>query len=1067
MNHRRSILLVALAVAALVGLAATGQAQERVQGDVLQNASSLIGFANAEDTLVEEVDERPAKERAAAEGVSLRGPSTVSAPGEEAGERVYLLGLSASSALGIDEAVLARYANGNLEHAYLHLTYEGGCSSPNGKLTVHAIETPSWSPFDVAWDDTTLADNGSIEVKGPVLASATITPNTVQDNAHLGCNQATLAVKTEPVRRIFEAELGGIAMTWDGEQELTVTTLDASSPPRLEVNVTTNGPEVHDVSVADGFPAVVDTGERFTVTANATDPQGLPDDGVAIDVQPENATVNQASTLETTRSGDLFVASKTFPADAEGRYTLAAEATDGDGWQARSGPNASTPHVVADGTAPQVPLTRLADHEPGQLVQVDEGQTLELVANVSDLTCSSGVSPCGEWRLEWREETLANGTLTSDERIETEVPLLRPGNTTARLVVEDLVGHANRSATWTLAVADTVQPTATPLEGTDLAPGQGVTLENGTAVQLHAQVEDDLPVDARLLMEGAQAIERALDVDEEGRIEAELAGIPEGFYQVRLVLDDGTYSRPVGFGDLTIAPRGAPSVSIDLPSTRVGADEAIEATVRDRDLDEAQTTVVAEVNGLEVQPEVSRQAVDDGQDLTIHLGDVSHDDVVNLTVRAQDEQGLDASARAQFTVDAEAPRLVQPDGEAWAAPGETLRFEATDAGGGDVTVTLDAANARSAGPSPRLVNADKLVSGSGRLVNVTVTLSDDLGNERTTSVRVGVDETPPEATPEFTREGLTLVTADEASGVLRADARVGVNGAEVNETQVFQESPTRFFVATGELTRGDEVRLVAQVRDHVGHETTLGTPEDPLVLTVPDRAPSIEIERASDTVGTVGRVNWTAEDPDDDPLDVTVHVTGPTGETEQVSGNAIGSHAIEPDQAGRYSVAVEARSAGNTTEASTFFYLSPEGRLTEATSVPDSVEPGRPLVVELSFPHEPLRVFVTAVDEDEAATSADVDLQGSRATATFDELPEGTYDVQATVVHEEGASETVHLASVQSQQPLGDRLGDLVVPLLVLLAIALVVAIVAVWYRRRQEEDEEAEAGPGPAAETP
>ena len=1060
-RHRRSVLFALLAVAALVGVAAAAQGQDRIRGDVLVNESSLIGFTDAEDTAIEEVDERPSDSRLEASDVGLRGPDTVSRPSGDEGQRAYMLGLSASAALGIDQPVLDRYANGELDDAFLELSYQNGCSSPNGELVVQAIETRSWSPFDVGWDDTTLG-NGSIAIDGPELARAPISTSSAQDNPDIGCNQATLALETDRVERVLNAELGGIALTWQGEQPLNVSTLNSEDPPVLDVNFTTQGPSVDEIAVADGYPAVVDTGERFSIAVNATDAQDLPDDAVAIDVAPQNETVNNASTLEATRSGDLFVASQTFTADAEGRYTLQGQATDTDGWIDREPPDASAPHVVADGTAPEIPVATLGPQATGTLVDADEGTSLDLAANVSDLTCAAGVSPCGEWRLAWHDQTLANGTLTSDHRIQAQVPLPRPGNTTATLVVEDAIGHTNRSTTWTLNVTDTVPPTASPLEGTDLSPGQGITVENGTPIQLRAQIEDDLPVEGRLVLEGSQTIDRDLPApDEDGLIEAEITGVPQGSYRARLVLDDGTHTRRVGFGDLTVAAQGAPSVSIDLPSTRIGPKQALDATVRDRDLDEAKTTVVAEVNGLEVQPDVDREPVENGLDLTIHLGDVGHEDIVNVTVRAQDRQGLEADARARVTVDAEPPTLVEPETDTWAAPGDTVRLSARDPGGGDVSMTLDAPQTRSAGPSPRSVTIDKLVPEPGRLVNVSVTLSDDIGNEQTTSVHVGLDDAPPEASPVFTREGLTLATQDNASGVLRVDALVGVDGEPLNETQVFQESPTRFFVATGDLTRGDEVALAAQVRDRVGHETALGTAQDPLELTVPDRAPRIEIERASATIADVGRVNWTAEDPDEDPLDVTVEVTRPDGTRETVSGQAIGSHAIEPGEPGRYGVTVEASSAGNATQASTFFYLGPEGRLVQATSVPDDVEPGRSLVVELSFASEPQQVFVTATDEDEAVTSATVDLQGSQATATFEGLPEGTYDLEATVVHEEGASETVHIASVQSQQPLGDRLGEFAIPLLILLAIGLVVAIAVLVYRqRRDEEDEDAELEP-------
>lgn len=1061
-RHRgRWLVVAAIAVLAVVGLAATAQGQDRVRGDVLLD-DSLVGFPNAEDTVVEEVDERPPKRRADVSGVALRGSETVSDPTASDGRQDYLLGLSASSAIGIDDAVAQRYEHGTVEEARLHLTYNGGCNSPNGQLTVRAVETRSWSPLNVAWDDTSRSGNGSVDVQGPRLAQVAISPNAAQANPNVNCNEATIELATEPTSRILRGDLGGLAMFWSGEQELNVSTLDSTDRPRLELNLTTNGPDVHAVTVEDGFPSLLDTGERVTLTVNATDPETLPDDGVEIRITPHGGGDGYRTTLEAKRSGNVFVATQTFPTDAEGRYDVEARATDSDGWTAAASPNESGPHLVADGTPPNVTDATLAGHPANATVHREEGQTLSLTANATDLSCTAGTSRCGDWRLTWRGQTLAQGPLTPSQRIEADVPLPRPGNTTARLVVQDAAGHEHRSTTWQLDAADTHPPEITPISGTHLAPGQGTTLENGTPVEIRFQIEDDLPVDARLLLEGNRALERELpDHDDGGRVETQLEDVPEGTYQARLVLDDGTHAQTINVGELTIAPRGAPSVSVDVPSTRIGPDDVVEATVRDRDLDEERTSVLARVNGLEVQPDVDAQTVTGGQDLRIHLGNLSHDDEVEITVRAHDAQGLNATGSAEVTVDAAAPKLAKPGEETWLRPGETLRFEAEDPGQGRATLTIQGPQSRTTGPAPTTVGADRLVAEPGALTKVTVTLRDDLGNERTRTIDVGIDEGPPEAETTFTRDGLVVVAEDAASGVLRVDAAVGVDGDPLNETQVFQESPTRFFVTTGPLTRGDEIELAAQVRDEVGHVAELGTREQPLQLTVPDRPPTIELERTSSVVGATGQVNWSVQDPDQEPVDVTLRVDGP-GQTTEDTVNAIGSREIAPEEPGRYTVTVEAESGQNTTRAQTFFYLGPEGRLTRTVSAPDDVDPGSPLTVELSFPGEPQRVFVTAVDEANASTSARVDLEGSKATATFDSLPEGAYDVRATVVYEEGATENAHVASVQSQEPIGDQLGNLVVPILVVLAILLVVAIAAVWYKRRQEEDEDAETEPGP-----
>jgi hypothetical protein len=1065
-RSRWALLVAIVALTGLLAVTGAGQAQDRIQGDVLGNASSPVGFAEAEDTVIEETDEGEADDRVSRTDVALRGEDTMSEPGAEEGRRDHLLGLSASAAIGIAEPVLDRYRHGQVEDAFMQLNFAGGCSSPNGQLTVRAITNRSWSPFDVGWEDTTRSDNGTLEVMGPELASVAISAGAAQSNADVTCSQATFPLENETLERVLEGEHGGLAMFWSGQQELNVSTANAGSDaPEIDVNLTTDGPSVHDVVAPDGYPYIVDTGERVRLQVNASDPQGLPDDGVRVAITPFAEGDYQVEP-EAQPDGDWYLATHTFPNDAEGRYAVEAVAEDGDGWTHRAGPNASGPHLVADGSAPEILEAHLADADPNATLERDQGQTLPLQVNVSDLSCRAQRSPCGSWRVAWNGTTLANGTLDTDQRIDAEVPLTAPGNATARLVVEDVPGHANESTTWTLDVADTQPPDAEPVADTHLAPGRSTTLENGTAVRLSFEIQDDLPVRAELRLTGTQTLERSLpDHDDEGRVRTEITDLPEGTYQVELVLDDGTNERAVSFGELTIAPAGAPSVSIDHAGTRIGPQTALDATVRDRDLDEAKTRVVAEVDGLEVQPEVETTPVEDGQDLVVKLGNLSHEDEVNLDVRAEDNQGLSSRARAQLTVDARPPTLVEPSDPTWVGPDEDVRFHARDDSGQPVSLTIDAVGTRVSATSPRTVSADR-VAQTGQLSTVEVTASDDVGNQRIDTLRAGIDESPPEASPAFTADGLVIEARDAASGVRRVDASVSVNDGPFNETQVFQESPSRFFVSTGPLTRGDEITLAAQVRDQVGHVATVGTPEDPRQLTVPDRPPEVSIERASEAVGDQARVNWTATDPDEDPLDVTLRVEGPAGDVTEREVDRIGTDAFEAEEPGRHTVTVEASSAGNTSQASTFFHLAPDGRLTQASSVPESVDPGSSLTVELTFPAEPREVYVTATDEQGASTSAQVTLEGERAEATFEELPEGRHDLEATVVHEEGAVETVQIASVNAEQPISDRLADLVVPLLVMLAVGLVVAIVAVWYKRRQEEEEaeaEHEADPGPS----
>lgn len=1055
-RRRRLAALAALAALGLGLLAAGAQAQDRLRGDVLGD-DLPIAFSDAEDTVIEAQLSRDARTRADLDTAELRGPNTLAGPDDPGGERDYLLGLSASGAIGIGAEVTDRYEHGRVEDARLHLAYQGGCNSPNGELTIRSIENRSWSPFEVAWEDTTRAD-GSLAVNGTLLARVPLSPGAVQENPDVDCNEATVALRMDPLRDVLAGHTGGISMFWSGERPLSVSTLDGFSPPRIEVNFTTNGPSIHNVSLRDEAPAIVPTGERFRVRVNATDPQPLPEGAVTVNLTRSDG---EFTVLDAPRSGRHFVASHTFAAEDEGRYSVEASVEDGDGWTDRATPNGSAPHLVADGTEPGISVPRLGGQPDNRSVRADQGDAIPLSFNVSELGCEVGASPCGSWRLDWNGTRLAGGNLTPAQRVEANVSLPAPGNTTARLAVRDPVGHRNASTTWNLSVRDTHPPEARPLEGSRLTPGQATTVENGTPVEVRFRIEDDLPVQARLLLEGEAALERPLpDHDDEGVVEATLTSVPEGSYQASIVLDDGRHVQRLDFGRLRVAPEGAPDVAIDLSSPRLAPDGVVPARIRDRNLDPERTRVAAEVNGLEVRPDVETEPVPDGQDLRILLGGLSHGDEVNVVVQARDEQGLEARGAAVLTVDAQAPRLESPGNRSWVRPGDQVRFEAPDPGGGPARLRVEAPGATLEGPAPRSVSVDRLVPTPGRLTPLTVRLTDDLGNERVRRVAVGVDDEPPSLSARFTDEGLVALASDEASGIRNVQARVAVGGGPLNATGVFREGPDRYAVDTPPLTRGDEVRVALLARDRVGETTRLGTADEPETLVVPDRPPTLELERASPAIGETGRVSWNASDPDRDPLDVQLSIAGPSGDTRRPV-DASGSHEIEPDERGRYEVSLEATSGPNATAETTFFYLAPGGRVTEVSGAPARVEPGQPYAFTLSFPGEPDQVFVTALDEENASRSATVELDGSTARAHFDGLPEGQHRIEATVVHETGAVERVQVASVNADEPLSSQLGDLAIPLLIALAVALVVAIAVLVYRERRDgEDEATEPAP-------
>ncbi len=1040
-----------LAFFLIVAVSTSVQAQQRVEGNLLANDSSPIGFPTAEDTATEETDERPASARTSAQGVALRGPNTFSTSQE--GQRDYLLGLSPTGGPGIEDAVVQRYENGEITSAHLRLAYANGCSSPNGQLTIRAIEDAAWIPAEIGWADTTRSQNGSVDVTGPRLATVPLSTSAVQEQPNVGCAEASIELPVETVHEILTGELGGIGLFWQGEQPLNVSTLESSTPPQLVVAFTTNAPSIEQVSAEGDFPIFADTGKRISVFVNASDDEPLPSDAVRVTVT-RRADGVQVAEIEAQPEAELFLATYTIPTDGEGAYDIQVHLADADGWQATSAPEQAGPDLIADASDPQIGEATLKATPPSENVMGDQHQSVPLAVNVSDLSCQAEVSSCGTWELNWRGLRLANGTLTPSQRIETNITLPRPGNTSAQLIVRDAVGNENQTTRWGLLVQDTHPPAAVPTEGTLLAPNQSATIENGTPLAVNLQIEDDLPVNASLLFEGTRGLERNLPApDEQGRIRAEL-DLPEGGYAARLVLDDGTHTRQQRFGQITIAPPGAPSVSIDVPAERIRPDAEITATIEDRNLDAKRTNVQAEVNGLTVQPELEEHTHPEGQRLTIALGDLVHDDEVEITVRAHDAQGLSSNASAQVRVDALAPRLLHPANQTWYPPATRALFEAEDPGGGTTEIDIDVGGLHATGTTPLRVDVHQLTRRTGSLEPLTLTLSDDLGNTRTQRLLIGIDEQKPEVTTTFDADGLIVLAEDNASGVEHVSAWVGLNGAALNQTQVFQDSPTRFFVATPSLTRGDELTLAITVDDIVGNRARLGTLADPVNRTVPDRPPSLSLERVSAAVGATGHVNWSAQDPDEDPLDVELTIASPSGDTEQRSVDALGSEEIEPSQPGRYTVSLRASSAGQHAEESTVFYLARDGRVTTVTHVSEDLDPDEAFTFELSFPHEPQRVLATATDEQGAAQSGEVDLQGTRATATFEELAEGEHEITATVVHETGAVEEVHVATVQSSEPIGERLGDFILPLLVVLALLMVVAIAALWYRRRQEQED-------------
>jgi hypothetical protein len=1059
--NRQAALLVA-GLVAIVALASGAAAQSNVSTNVL-GTEGPVSFSGAADTVIQQGQEQEANVRSSAASVALNG-SDNGGPVADLEESDYLLGVSGQAGDGIPAEVADRYRHGTLLDASLDLSWDGGCNSPSGELTVRVIDTVTWSPFTIGWNDTQQSDaNGSVDVDGKILRQVPVTTDTQN------CQGLTLDLPIEDLKPVLTGDKGGIKVSWNGEQPLTLDTLDAGSnlQPALEIEMETNASTVYGLDTQDGFPAVVSTGEQFAAEINVTDDQPLPTDGVKLNITPtDDNEFSPVATAEPTAG--TFIARQTFPLAAEGSYKIRAEVTDSDGWLTKREPAAAAPQVIVDDTEPRVDDARLADvnrstqneNATGN-VTVQQGDTVELAGNITDASCQGGADPCATWALEWQDVVLGQGNVTPSQEVTGNVTVPIAGNATARLVIEDAAGNRHTDTRWNLTAIDTRPPDLETLDASDLAPNLTTTIENGTDITLGVRVLDDSPVNATLLLDRATPSERDLpDPDENGEIETTLE-LSEGRYDPIVELSDTEHTVAVSMGRLSVVARDVPTVQIDKPGDRVGPDVAFDVHLRDENLQPVNTTVNALVNGVELTPDVQETSVDNGRDLTVSLQNLSHGDELTVRVRAVDTEGLEATASVTTTVDARAPELTAPDGTSWYASGSEVTFEATDPGQSPVSLTVNGPGGQAAGEAPLTVGISRLVSQPNRLATVSATLEDPVSNTNTATVEVGLDTARPQAQTGFNDEGFVVKARDNESGIHQVTARVQADNGTFEQRKADRLGPATYAVrGTQNLERGDEVTAIVTARDQVGQTRTLGSPDAPLELTVPDRPPELTLSRASATVGDSGVIQWNATDPDRDSITVDLTVEGPEGTVVDETIDAEGLETIRPNATGRYSVEMTATAAGERDEASTFFYLSSDGRIASTDDLQTSISPGSDLTFTLSFPTEPESVHVVAVDDANVSHSGKVDLQGTSATITFENLAEGSYNIESTVVYESGATERARIASVNAEEPLSSQLSSLVLPLLVVLALLGVAAIVYVWSKGREAEQEEGEQAP-------
>ncbi len=1058
--------LVPLALALILVALPTAMAQATASGQIL-GTSGPLGFSSPLDTYVEETEATEADQRLSADTVRLRGNDTgmdLSDPtSSDDGRRVYLLSLSPGGGDGISQAVRERYAHAQLDRATLRISYSGGCDSADGQLTIRAINTRGWDPASVNWSKTDLDGPPSqVDVQGVVLADQPINAGEANENPAVSCSTATIPLNVTGIKRVLTGMRGGLAFSWTGQQPLTLDTLDAGAAgPRLQVSLQTRAAAIGGLASPDGLPVFLSSEDTVDVVVNATDEHPLPDQAVSVSLT-DHSTGDEIDNITAERVDDLFRATKTFPVDSQGLYDLTAWVEDSDGWITARNASGPGPHVVVDDDPPRIDTANLSGTDPGQRVVRDQNTTVPIAFQVTDKICQAGQNPCGTWQAVWDDQVLGQGLLRPGQAAEGNLTLDLPGNATLALHVTDLLGHVNRSTNWTLEVQDIHRPEPTPLQGTLLGPGLSSTVETGTEVPVALAVGDDLPVEVTLeLSRGPTTTEHDLgEPGKTGVIRTTLTGLDPGDHAATLIIDDGTHTFQASWGQLNVTEEGAPSVLAPLPGDRIRPGTPLDIQVRDRSLDPNATEVAARVGGLSVTPTVEVTTVTGGQDLTVQVPGTTHGDEVQVTIRAKDTLGNVGKGSLAVKVDAQGPRLTGPSNATWVGPEETLTFTARDPGGGSSTLTVTGSAGSVQGPAPLTVPADRLLPTGARQSLLTVTLTDDLGNQATTQVSVGLDEQAPVLSTSIGADGASIHLAENGSGLERIAADVWIDGEDTDATLV-RQGPGEFRIVTGPLTRGQTLGIAAQAIDQAGNQGTLGTEANPHTIVVPDRPPKLVLERRSPAVTDAGQVAWDASDPDGDPINTTLRVTGPDGDLvprTEVGPN--GTRTLAPETPGRYEVSLVAEAHGVTQEATTVLYLGPEGRVTTWGPVPEDLEPGTPLVVTLSFPSPPQSVHVVAKDQDNVTHPAKVNLDGTTATATFSDLPDGRFDLHATVVHEPGATETFRIASVDAGPSLVDQLGGLLVPLLALLALAVLAVVVYVVVQNRGEDDQAADGPP-------
>lgn len=1042
-------LLLLATLLTLGALATHGHAQEHVSAEVLGD-DSLIAL-DPLDTYVTN----------ASEPDDPHEDNTATLGGD--GEDAYLLSPSTIGGEGLDPRVVDRYENGDITNATLVLRHDGrfGCAGESGTFTVRSIETPSWDPRSIVWNETTLADpDADVDILGPVLGQA----KAGYDEGN--CSRADIPLDIDHLEPIFQGQKGGLSVVWEGTHSVTLQTTNHNTlPTLLHIRLDTNAARVTNATLSERHPAYATPGESIAINATLKHPHLVSSGGLVADFYDETGAHEKQAIFEQEQA-DTWVARTSAPLP-EGLYDITLNVEDDLAWTTGHNLAPDGWSLVVDDTPPTITNAHLDGQEPGN-VTADQFDQIPLTATIQEISCEALTDPCARWEATWGppDDPLAgwSGAITPNDDgqgiIQDTLTLPRPGDDTLTLTIQDPIGH-ERTTTWRLQVNDTQPPTAKPLDGTWIAPNINTTVKEEQPAPLHFEVIDDLPVNATLHLVGPTTEQRPLGtLTDDHQLQEEIQPPQAGEYDLSLHLDDGTHTTKLDWGTLIVTPARGPTIHMDPIDRRISPTTPVTVHLVDDNLDPEATQVTAQTDGEPLTPHVDTEETTDGAELALTIRGLQHDANVEITVRAQDNVGHETQETATFTMDREPPQLLRPDDHAWHQPGSAITLDAADPGGGTVTITASTPQQTLELAPPTSISLSSLIPEREGLHEVAFLLEDDRGNQHEVTRQVGIDGTPPDVNVTLDAGGILIHAKATGSNVTSLDVHTGVNTDSISRASTVEQRPgVHRVLGMDDLARGDLVYVAVSAMDAAGNDATLGSIDDPLAFEHPGDPPGLELERTTPPVGDAGGIRWEAWDPEGTPLgvSVTLHVTPPGGDTELHEGlRASGQHTINPEEEGRYVVEATAHVGNRTTNETLIFRLSPNGEGTRFESLPERISPGEGLEVTLQTPSEPEDAYVRAIDgSDLQHQASSITWQDGELVALFESLPEGDYEISAVIVHGPGLVEEVEMGSVSIASTMTESLRNAANMFLIVLVLGGMLIAGYAWYRMRGDSEPE------------